>query len=146
MIQQLDNPHTIYNKPKNLFVAGFIGSPSMNFLKGDINAGAINVSGTTIPLANYAFEGKAEGASVLGIRPEHVAVGEDARRMPFQIESEIEIVEPMGADTVAWTKVGGQQLTFRAAAEVHLEPGQKVLIGFDPARGSVFNAQSGERI
>ena len=146
VIQQLDNPHTIYNKPRNLFVAGFIGSPSMNFLKGDINAGAINVSGTTIPLANYAFEGKAEGASVLGIRPEHVAVGEDARRMPFQIESEIEIVEPMGADTVAWTKVGGQQLTFRAAAEVHLEPGQKVLIGFDPARGSVFNAQSGERI
>ena len=146
VIQQLDNPHTIYNKPKNLFVAGFIGSPSMNFLKGDINAGAINVSGTIIPLANYAFEGKAEGASVLGIRPEHVAVGEDARRMPFQIESEIEIVEPMGADTVAWTKVGGQQLTFRAAAEVHLEPGQKVLIGFDPARGSVFNAQSGERI
>jgi multiple sugar transport system ATP-binding protein len=146
VIQQLADPHTIYNRPTNLFVAGFIGSPSMNFLKGDLSGGAINVSGTTIPLGSYAFEGPATGTAVLGIRPEHVAVGEDARRMPFQIESEIEIVEPMGADTVAWTKVGGQQLTFRAAAEVHLEPGQKVLIGFDPARGSVFNAESGERM
>jgi multiple sugar transport system ATP-binding protein len=146
VIQQLADPHTIYNRPTNLFVAGFIGSPSMNFLKGDLSGGAINVSGTTIPLGSYAFEGAATGSAVLGIRPEHVAVGEDARRMPFQIESEIEIVEPMGADTVAWTKVGGQQLTFRAAAEVHLEPGQKVLIGFDPARGSVFNAESGERM
>jgi multiple sugar transport system ATP-binding protein len=66
--------------------------------------------------------------------------------MPFTIESEIEIVEPMGADTIAWTKIGGQSLTFRAASEVHLEPGQKVTIGFDPARGSVFNADSGERV
>ncbi len=66
--------------------------------------------------------------------------------MPVQMESEIEIVEPMGADTVAWTKIAGQSLTFRAAAEVHLEPGQKVLIGFDPGRGSVFNAASGNRI
>ncbi|MGV3491958.1 MAG: ABC transporter ATP-binding protein [Devosia sp.] len=146
VIQQLADPHTIYNKPKNLFVAGFIGSPSMNFLKGDLSSGAINVSGTTIPLGSYGFVGNASGQAVLGIRPEHVAVGDDARRMPFQIESEIEIVEPMGADTVAWTKVGGQQLTFRAAAEVQLEPGQKVLIGFDPARGSVFDANSGERI
>ena len=146
VIQQLADPHTIYNKPTNLFVAGFIGSPSMNFLKGDLNGGTINVSGTPIPLTNYAFEQQLNGAAVLGVRPEHVAIGEEARKMPFQVESEIEIVEPMGADTVAWTKLGGQQLTFRAAAEVHLEPGQKVLIGFDPARGSVFNAETGNRI
>ncbi|WP_423068173.1 ABC transporter ATP-binding protein [Devosia sp. CN2-171] len=146
VIQQLADPHTIYNKPTNLFVAGFIGSPSMNFIKGDLSSGTLDASGTPISLANYQFNGTANGNVVLGIRPEHVAVGEDARKMPFQIESEIEIVEPMGADTVAWTKLGGQSLTFRAAAEVHLEPGQKVLIGFDPARGSVFNAESGNRI
>ena len=66
--------------------------------------------------------------------------------MPFQFESEVEIVEPMGSDTIAWTKIGGQSLTFRAASAVLLEPGQKITIGFDPARGSVFDSASGDRI
>jgi multiple sugar transport system ATP-binding protein len=52
----------------------------------------------------------------------------------------------MGADTIAWTKIGGQSLTFRAASEVVLEPGQKITIGFDPARGSMFHAESGNRL
>jgi multiple sugar transport system ATP-binding protein len=148
VIQQLDDPHTIYNKPVNLFVAGFIGSPTMNFLRGDITGTNFAVESTSIPLNGYAFEQQPNGtsASVLGVRPEHVAVGEDARKMPFQVESEIEIVEPMGADTIAWTKIGGQSFTFRADAELNLQPGQKVSIGFDPARGSVFNAESGKRI
>ena len=148
VIQQLDDPHTIYNRPVNLFVAGFIGSPSMNFLRGQIDGSNFAVDGASIPLNGYRFDTVPAGTvdGVLGVRPEHIAVGDDAQKMPFTIESEIEIVEPMGADTIAWTKIGGQSLTFRAASEVHLEPGQKVTIGFDPARGSIFNAESGERV
>jgi len=146
VIQQLADPHTIYNKPVNLFVAGFIGSPSMNFINGELANGAFSTNGTVIPMGAYAFTGTPSGSAVLGIRPEHVQVGEDARKMPFQIESEIEIVEPMGAETVAWTKLAGQPLTLRADAEIDLKPGQKILIGFDPARGSVFDAESGNRI
>ena len=66
--------------------------------------------------------------------------------MPVQLESEIEIVEPMGSDTVGWTKVAGQSETFRCSSDIPLAPGQKVTIGFDPARGSLFDAQSGVRI
>jgi multiple sugar transport system ATP-binding protein len=148
VIQQLDDPHTIYNKPVNLFVAGFIGSPSMNFLRGSIENGNFSVDTTSIPLGAYQFVAKPSSKTegVLGVRPEHIVVGEDAKKMPFTIESEIEIVEPMGADTIAWTKIGGQSVTFRAASEVHLEPGQKVTIGFDPARGSIFNTENGNRI
>jgi multiple sugar transport system ATP-binding protein len=146
VIQQLDNPHTIYNKPTNLFVADFIGSPSMNFLKGDLADGTFTTNGVSVPMGSYGFVGSPNGKAVLGIRPEHVQVGEDARKMPFQFESEIEIVEPMGAETVAWTTLAGQSLTLRADAEVDLQPGQKILVGFDPARGSVFNAESGNRI
>ena len=146
VIQQLADPHTIYNKPVNLFVAGFIGSPSMNFIKGELASGTFKANGTSISMGDYAFAGSPNGGAVLGIRPEHVAVGDEARKMPFQLESEIEIVEPMGADTIAWTKLAGQALTFRADAEIDLKPGQKVLLGFDPARGSVFNAESGNRI
>jgi multiple sugar transport system ATP-binding protein len=148
VIQQLGDPHTIYNRPVNLFVAGFIGSPSMNFLRGALDGSALAIENTSISLGGYKFD-KAPSVRtdvVLGIRPEHISVGEDARKMPFQIESEIEIVEPMGADTIAWTKIGGQSLTFRANSEVVLEPGQKVTIGFDPARGSVFDSASGDRL
>ena len=148
VIQQLDTPHTIYNRPVNLFVAGFIGSPSMNFLKGALDGSSFAIENTQISLGGYKFS-KAPSARtdvVLGIRPEHVSIGEDARKMPFQIESEVEIVEPMGADTIAWTKIGGQSVTFRADSEVVLQPGQKVTIGFDPARGSVFDAASGNRL
>ena len=148
IIQQLDTPHAVYNHPVNLFVAGFIGSPTMNFLQGNINGTSFATETLNVPLGGYKFEkgagGKVDG--ILGVRPEHIAVGEDAKKMPFQLESEIEIVEPMGSETVAWTKVDGQSVTFRCSSDIPLEPGQKVMIGFDPARGSLFDAQSGARV
>jgi multiple sugar transport system ATP-binding protein len=148
VIQQLGDPHSIYNRPVNLFVAGFIGSPSMNFLRGQTDGKSFTIEGASIPLDGYAFERALSSSleGVLGVRPEHIVMGDHARKMPFSTDSEIEIVEPMGAETIAWTKIGGQSVTFRAASEVHLEPGQKVTIGFDPARGSIFNADSGERV
>jgi len=148
IIQQLASPHEVYNHPVNLFVAGFIGSPTMNFLNGKIDGGSFAMETMNVPLGAYKFEkptnGKVDG--ILGVRPEHISVGEDAKKMPVQIESEIEIVEPMGSDTVAWTKIGGQAVTFRCSSDIPLEPGQKVTIGFDPARGSLFDAQSGARV
>ena len=73
-------------------------------------------------------------------------VGADADRMPFRMQSEIELVEPMGSDTVGWTKIGGQAVKFRASSDIHLATGQKIALGFDPARGSVFDAGSGDRL
>ena len=150
LIQQLDTPHNIYNKPVNLFVAGFIGSPSMNFVKGEIKGGdqpSFVAEGATIPLSTYKFAGPAPSvAGVLGIRPEHVVIGEAATKMPFWIESDVEIVEPMGSDTVAWVKLAGQPFTVRCESEVELHVGQKLTIGFDPARGSVFNAETTNRL
>ena len=148
IIQQFDTPTAIYNKPVNLFVADFIGSPSMNFLDAKFAGGNAAVEDLSIPLGSYNFDkAPAEAQSlVLGIRPEHVAIGEDASKMPFTREIEIEIVEPMGAETVAWTKLGSKTFTVRADSEIDLKAGQKVLIGFDPGRGSVFDADSGDRL
>jgi multiple sugar transport system ATP-binding protein len=146
VIQQLDTPHAIYNKPVNLFVAGFLGSPSMNFLRGAMDGSAIKVDSVNVPVSSYSFAGKANGEAILGVRPEHIAVGPSSKDMPFSTEVEVEIVEPMGAETLGWTKLGGQALTFRADGEMDLQAGQKVSIGFDPGRGSIFNAESGQRI
>ena len=148
IIQQLADPHTIYNRPVNLFVAGFIGSPTMNFLNGKFQNGGLALGGTSVPLTGYDFEEHPSDARdlVLGVRPEHVTVGDAARSLPYNSEIEVEIVEPMGSETVAWTSVGGQSFTFRADADLGLKPGQKVLIGFEPGRASVFDAAKGTRI
>jgi multiple sugar transport system ATP-binding protein len=120
----------------------------MNFFKGNVSSSSFAMETISVPLGGYKFDKPASGSleGVLGIRPEHIAVGEDAKKMPFQIESEIEIVEPMGSETVGYTKVNGQTVTFRCSSDIPLEPGQKVTLGFDPARGSVFDAQSGVRL
>jgi multiple sugar transport system ATP-binding protein len=151
IIQQLATPHEIYNRPVNLYCAGFIGSPAMNFLKGRVAGGdwpGFALEGLSVPLGNYAFERPAAAGTeaILGIRPEHIAVGEGAQKMPVRLNSEIEIVEPMGAETVGWTRIAGQAVTLRCSADIPLEPGQVVALGFDPARGSVFDAQSGNRL
>ena len=152
VIQQLDTPHNIYNLPQNLFVAGFIGSPSMNFLKGELaekgGQPGFTVEGLVIPLDRYRFGSGAPAAApaVLGIRPEHVAIGTAAAAMPFVTEGEIEVVEPMGSDTIAYTKIAGQPFTFRCESEVELHVGQKLKIGFDPARGSLFHGETTDRL
>ena len=149
IIQQLDTPHEIYNRPVNLFVAGFIGSPSMNFIKGELKDKTLTVDGITIPVAGYGFEPGNEGFSgkvIMGVRPEHAMVGEAAASQPVQFDSEIEIIEPMGSDTIAWARLGKHEFTFRADSELNLESGQAVRLGFDPARASIFDADSGERL
>ncbi|WP_108461404.1 ABC transporter ATP-binding protein [Devosia naphthalenivorans] len=149
IIQQLADPHTIYNKPVNLYVAGFIGSPQMNMLEGTLNGTTFTTDdGTVIPVGNYAFTAPATGSAkaVLGVRPEHIVMGEEAASMPYSTDVEIEIVEPMGSDTLAWTKIAGKPVTFRCDSDVVISTGQKVRVGFDPARGSIFNAETTNRL
>ncbi len=151
VIQQLDTPHHIYNKPTNLFVAGFIGSPSMNFYDGTIQDGGktIQVDNEVISTHGYEFENgaPADGTKiVLGIRPEHIVLDDAAKEMASSFDVEIELVEPMGSDTLGWTRIGSQSMIFRCESEVELAPGMKKQVGFDTARGSIFDAESGNRI
>jgi multiple sugar transport system ATP-binding protein len=142
VIQQLDAPQTIYNRPVNRFVAGFLGSPSMNFLEGAISrdGATFQVGDAAVPLGRYAFERRPDGGgqAVLGIRPEHVLVGEAAVAQPFGYDAKIDIVEPMGSDTLVWTKLGGANFALRAEADKQFRVGDSIRIAFDPARASVF--------
>ena len=149
VIQQLADPHTIYNKPVNLYVAGFVGSPSMNFIEGTLNGPTFTAAdGTAIPVGTYDLVGAAPGSTkaILGVRPEHVFVGEAAADMPFKAEAEIEIVEPMGSETLAWTTVAGVSVTFRCSSDIDIHAGDKIQVGFDIARGSLFDAGTEERL
>ncbi|WP_181181227.1 ABC transporter ATP-binding protein [Mesorhizobium sp. B1-1-5] len=152
VIQQLDAPQTIYNRPVNRFVAGFLGSPAMNFLKGELETGATPTfkgDGVSVPLDRYQFEGdggRTAKSCVFGIRPEHIAFGDAAKAMPFTAESTVEIVDPMGSDTLVWTKLAGQIISFRVEADKTLRNGEAIRIGFDPARASLFDAQTDSRL
>ncbi|MBF0680652.1 MAG: ABC transporter ATP-binding protein [Devosia sp.] len=149
VIQQLADPHTIYNKPVNLYVAGFIGSPSMNFINGTLDGATFTAEdGTSIPVGSYEFAVGVKGPTkaVLGVRPEHIFLGEAAQGSPFTTQAEIEIVEPMGSETLAWTKVAGVSVTFRCSSDIELNVGDEVTLGFDIARGSLFDAQTENRL
>ena len=150
VIQQLANPHEIYNRPVNLYVAGFMGSPGMNFIEGEISgAGEPNFGfgSTSIPLSRYPFEdSNRPNKAIFGIRPEHVVSGSAANDEPFSADVEIEVVEPMGADTLAWSVLDGKEFRFRVDGQSQLQAGETVRIGFDPVKASIFDAASELRL
>jgi len=151
LIQQLDTPHGIYNNPTNRFVAGFIGSPGMNFLEGTLEQQTgqwhFVMPDLRIPLNDYAFKQTPQAGQFveIGIRPEHMLIGDTALQQAVHFSVETELVEPMGADTVLWTNVVGNNLTIRTDSESSVKTGDKLVVGFNPARASLF-AQNGERL
>lgn len=149
-IQQLADPNTIYNRPVNKYVAGFIGSPSINFLDGVLHRDEkpeFIANGFTIDLKNYDFADETGGGnSVFGIRPEHVQFGKAAKSAPFKADIELDVIEPMGSDTLIWSTLGGQDFRFRVDGQTKLQLGETVTIGFDPSRASIFDSNTELRV
>ncbi len=149
VIQQLAAPQEIYNRPANLFVAGFIGSPSMNFLPGRTEAGGqlfVLKDGTRLDLGGY--DGGPIGtrsAAIIGLRPEHLEVV-TAPEPGRTIAATVEIDEPMGADSLIWLKTGGGQMSVRVPVERRLPPGTEVHLRIDQTKASVFDAGTEQRL
>ncbi len=147
-IQQLAPPQEIYNKPANLYVASFLGSPAMNFLKGAaIDGGrAFRVGGTTLDLGGY--DGGAVGSresAILGVRPEHIELVDHA--IPGRtVPAVVEIDEHLGADTLLWLQAEGHQVSVRVPVEGRRQAGTQVHLLLDMGKASVFDAGSEQRI
>ncbi|SPL62180.1 ABC transporter ATP-binding protein [Ochrobactrum soli] len=145
VVQQLDDPLTIYNRPKNRFVAGFLGSPSMNFFSGEI----ASRSGKPVFLIGEAavqldgYDGALEqGRKVtLGVRPEHIKLD-----VADGFEATVDLDEPMGADSLVWLKLNGHALSARVEAGKRYRAGDRVRIGFKADALSLFDSQSEERL
>ncbi len=148
-IQQLDAPQTIYNKPANLFVAGFIGSPAMCFLEGEIVAGGdvpvFRRGEMTVPLTGY--DGTLSGATgrkvILGVRPEHIAIRPDTAQ---GIPATVDIDEPMGSDSLIWLTMAGKTVSVRTTPNHGFKSGDPVKLGLDISKASLFDAQSEQRL
>ena len=148
IIQQLDEPHTIYNRPANLFVAGFIGSPAMNFIKGEtVDRGrAFKFGSITIDLAGY--EGGAimdRPKAMLGLRPEHLTI-QDHAIAGQTFAAVVEIDEPMGADSLVWLEAEGKQISVRVPFEHRPKAGAQVHLKVDISKASLFDETNELRI
>ncbi len=149
-IQQLDSPRTIYNKPANLFVAGFIGSPAMSLIEGELvsapGEGFVFRTGDhSLPL--HGYDGgtlSPDKKVILGVRPEHVAPV--ASHMPGVLPARIDIDEPMGSDSLLWLELAGQRVSVRVPAEYSAEQGKTAHLQIDVSKTSLFDAETGTRL
>ncbi len=147
IIQQLAPPSEIYNRPVNKYVADFIGSPSMNFLEGTLENGSFSAGAVSFPMLGYALEREGvSGQASFGIRPEHIVTGEAVATAPVQLDVPVSVVEPLGADTLALASVADTPFWVRLEGEATLKAGDTLRIGFDPARGSLFDAVDETRL
>ncbi|PYE27061.1 carbohydrate ABC transporter ATP-binding protein (CUT1 family) [Rhizobium sp. PP-CC-3A-592] len=151
VIQQLADPMTIYNAPENLFVAGFIGSPSMNFFRGTVEEKGglkiVHVGGVDFAIDAYPARAPILSGTnvVLGIRPEHVTVDE----VPAGCDAHaavVDIEEPMGADNLLWLKLAGQTMSVRIAGSRRYAPGSQVRLGIDMGMASIFDSGTEQRL
>ena len=110
VIQQVDRPQQLYDNPRNLFVAGFIGSPAMNFLGGRVENGHVKLPMVDVPVPDHLRAELQDGREVIvGVRPEHM---EDAsliseRHKGVVFRTTIDLLESMGSELYAHFKVGG---------------------------------------
>ena len=141
--EQIGTPLELYDKPDNQFVAGFIGSPAMNFLKGKVkangSAGFEGPQGVKLPLG--AVPANSDGRpAVYGIRPEHFTIADDGA------EAEIVVVEPTGSETQVFAKIGGEDVVAVFRERHKFEPGDKVRLKPDPALVHLFDEATGKRL
>jgi multiple sugar transport system ATP-binding protein len=141
-VEQIGTPLELYDRPGNVFVAGFIGSPAMNFFNGTVRRnGAMEfqcADGLKLPLgAPSAADGK---AAVYGVRPEHFTLAEDGA------EAEIQVVEPTGSETQLVAKLGGQNVLAVFRERHAFKPGDTVRLKPDPRLVHLFDQTTGERL
>ena len=146
-IQQLDSPGEIYNRPVNRYVADFIGSPAMNFLNGKVGNKGLTIGDATLPVKGYNAQSKLpNGKVIVGVRPEHVATGNDVADAAYRTKVRADLLEPMGADTLVWTKFAGHELRFRMDGQVRLSEGQDVEIGLSAESLHLFDSTTEDRL
>ena len=142
-VEQIGKPLELYDRPANLFVAGFIGSPAMNFLPGTIASldGRPVVrtdSGLNLPLETTLAE---QGRAVTyGIRPEHISIGDGG--LPVIVS----VLEPTGSETLIFGRLGGMPIDAVVRDRIDAEPGQTLGFRLDPRRAHVFDHTTGLRL
>jgi multiple sugar transport system ATP-binding protein len=145
IVEQVGVPLDLYDRPSNLFVATFIGSPAMNLLQGTIGsrngAGAfITEDGVALPLPAMAPAGTSGKPVVYGIRPEHLALSADG------LPAEVIVLEPTGSETQVLMKIGRQQINGVFRERINVAPGSTINVTPDVTKVHLFDRGTGVRL
>ncbi|MEJ1157292.1 ABC transporter ATP-binding protein [Prosthecomicrobium sp. N25] len=145
-LQQIGTPAEIYGRPANRFVAGFVGTPSMNFVDGEVAAGPAGPVFRSATLADLPLTGLPAGSVAAGepvaagFRSEHVALGAGADA------ATVSVVEALGHETLVLLAAGATEIAVRASADVGLKAGDRVPFAIAPERVHLFRVSDGTRI
>ncbi len=143
LVEQVGAPLELYDRPQNLFVAGFIGSPAMNFLTGTIHTNGVpqfeSVNGIRLPLTTVP-SGNDGRRAIYGIRPEHFVIADDGA------EAEVQVVEPTGSELQIAARIGGDDVIAVFRERHDFKPGDKIRLKPDPRLVHLFDAPSGQRL
>jgi multiple sugar transport system ATP-binding protein len=144
-VEQIGAPLELYDRPQNQFVAGFIGSPAMNFIAGKLRVnGAAWVEGTgglKLPAASAAAADNGRDV-VYGVRPEHLSMGSPGDG----VEAEVVVVEPTGSETLLFARAGGQDLIALFRERHPLQPGQRIHLKPQASAVHMFDKATGQRL
>jgi multiple sugar transport system ATP-binding protein len=149
-LQQFDTPLNIYNQPANRFVAEFVGSPSMNFLDGDVDlkARTFSTEGIDLTLSGVHIEHPSrlnpDGRVTLGIRPEDIKVSIDQRA--GWVPASVYVTELMGSETFVFLNLGRGKMVARALGDFRAETDSRVWIELDTEKAHFFHPETSERI
>ena len=153
VLQQVDTPLALYDSPRNLFVAGFIGSPAMNLMEGPVAADGVHLGDYTVPVSREILaKAGNEKSLVLGIRPENFELSNDPND---GIGLDIGVVEELGADAFIYGTLTGiaedelitaQQITARIHGTTPPHRGETVRLRVDPSHVHVFSKETGDRL
>ena len=152
-VQQVDTPIALYERPNNLFVATFIGSPPMNIMKGTLEKGdgglVFRGAGITLPLGAAVSRGldKHIGNPITaGVRPEHLYVASPPAAAQRVDGFSVDVIEPLGNETLLHARAEGQELTAALAPQMLPKPGERVQLAIDVTRLVFFDQASGDAI
>jgi len=153
-IQQIDTPMNLYSRPANVFVAGFIGSPAMNFFRGHLRVDdglRVVGDGTNLPLGGDPDLAQRMAAVVgrevvVGIRPEALRPIPDQEATPASINAEVELIEPVGNETFINLRYGPHELVSRVTGGFVPEPGASLRLAYSPRALHFFDAETQQRI
>ncbi|WAP71196.1 sn-glycerol-3-phosphate ABC transporter ATP-binding protein UgpC [Jiella pelagia] len=143
-VEQIGAPLDLYDNPQNVFVAGFIGSPSMNFIRGKIRGTGgtrefVSGEGLAMPVPQAAAVSEGQDV-VYGIRPEHISIGEGG------IPMDVVVVEPTGSETQVFARAGRDLIDAVVKDRITARPGERIGFNVDLSRVHLFDAKTERRI
>ena len=140
IVEQIGSPLELYDHPANVFVAGFIGSPAMNLIRGTWQDGAVMIGSARIPVRRNIRVSNGQSV-LLGSRPEHLSPSDGS-----PLAARVEVIEPTGADTLLMCTLDGQPLTVVLRDRMALAPGDLLKLAPQLDALHVFDAQSGRSL